>query len=75
MSKEMGVIMLGLAVVLTPQLGIPDSWKVVVLSLLGLGVMLLGFLLRGQLLTRSGHTTSPESRPFVENTEHTELRS
>ncbi len=75
MSKEMGVILLGLVIIVTPFLGIPGSWKTAVIVIAGLGVMLLGFLLRGQLLTRSGHTASPESHPFVENTQHQELHS
>lgn len=75
MSKEMDVILLGLVIIVTPFLGIPGSWKTVVIVIAGLGVMLLGFLLRGQLLTRSGHTASPESHPFVENTQHQELHS
>lgn len=64
MSKEMTVIVLGVLVVITPYLGIPGSWKTVILVLAGLAIAGAGFLLRGEALARGagrgrGH--------FVEN--------
>ncbi len=56
MSKEMTVIALGVLVVVTPYLGIPGSWKTVVLVVSGLALAGVGFLLRGEALARSaGH--------------------
>ena len=65
MSKEMGVVLLGLLVVITPYLGFPSGWREVLLLLAGLGVMLLGFLLRGEQLSRS--VRPAERLPFVES--------
>ncbi len=64
MSKEMTVIVLGALVVITPYLGLPGSWKTVILVLSGATLAGVGFLLRGEALARSsmhgrGH--------FVEN--------
>ncbi len=68
MSKEMGVILLGFVVVITPFLGVPSSWKTALFVGGGLGVMLLGFLLRGEVLSRSMQgTASRDGHPFVEN--------
>ena len=70
MSKEMGVIGLGIFVVVVPFLGIPEAWKTPLLVVAGLLVALLGFLMRGQVLSQSrGRDAHPEGRPFVENTE------
>ncbi len=64
MSKEMTVIALGVLVVITPYLGVPGSWKTVILVLAGLGLAGLGFLLRGEALARdAGHGHDH----FVEN--------
>ncbi len=62
MSKEMTVIVLGLLVAVTPFLGIPGSWKTAVFVLAGLGMAIVGFLLRGEALAR-GNTHNH----FVEN--------
>ncbi len=64
MSKEMTVIALGVLVAVTPYLGIPGSWKTVILVLAGLALAGIGFLLRGEALAREagqGHDH------FVEN--------
>lgn len=65
MSKEMTVIALGVWLVVLTQLGIPGSWRTVLLVLTGLGLMVLGFLLRIEA-TRDGmrHT---DHGTFVEN--------
>jgi len=63
MSKEMGVILLGVWVIIVPYLGIPSGWRTIILVLTGIGLMLLGFMLRAQELT------APQGRKntFVEN--------
>jgi hypothetical protein len=65
MSKEMTVIALGILVVITPYLGVPGSWKTIILVLAGLGIAGVGFLLRGESLAR-GQGQSGQ-RHFVEN--------
>ncbi len=57
--------MLGLLVVVTPYLGFPGGWRETLLLLSGLGIMLLGFLLRGEQLSRTVRTT--DRLPFAEN--------
>lgn len=64
MSKEMTVIVLGLLVAATPFLGIPGSWKTLVLVLAGLGLAGAGFLLRGEALARGA---GRGNKHFVEN--------
>ena len=64
MSKEMTVIALGVLVVVTPYLGVPGSWKTVILVIAGVALAGVGFLLRGEALAREagdGHDH------FVEN--------
>ena len=46
MSRESIVLLLGVIVLFTPSLGIPDSWKKYILLGAGLLLILLGFLLR-----------------------------
>jgi hypothetical protein len=64
MSKEMGVILLGLLniIVATNLLAVPGSWREVILVVSGLGLMALGFLLRAEVLSRGSNHSS-----FVEN--------
>ncbi len=66
MSKEMTVIALGLFVAVVPYIGIPSSWKTPLLLVVGILIILMGFLLRGSALSRG--TEGSESRPYVENT-------
>ncbi len=65
MSKEMTVIALGVLVTITPYLGVPGSWKTVILVVAGIALAGVGFLLRGESLARGegggGH------HHFVEN--------
>ena len=61
MSKEMTLIVLGILVAITPQLGIPSDAKTVLLTLAGLGIAAIGFLLRGETLSRG--VEGSESRP------------
>lgn len=65
MSKEMSVILLGVAVVVVPYLGIPASWRTLLLILVGLTLIVIGFLLRSQRLAHAGK--SSPYHPFVEN--------
>lgn len=65
MSKEMSVILLGVAVVIVPYLGVPASWRTLLLLLAGLALIVIGFMLRSQGTARVGKN-SPY-HPFVEN--------
>ena len=66
MSKEMGIIVLGVVVVIQPYLGVPNSWHTVISVVAGLAIMVLGFLLRGEALAGGRKGSSRHS--FVENT-------
>ena len=63
MSKEMTVVALGVWVVIVPYLGVPGSWRTAILVLSGIGIALVGLLLRGERLARGG----TESRSFAES--------
>lgn len=65
MSKEMTVIVLGLFVIVVPFLGIPGEWRTILLALSGLVLSTVGFLLRGELLSRG--TRPNEHHPFEES--------
>lgn len=61
----MNIIALGVFLVILPYLGIPGSWRTVLIVLSGLAVAAIGFLLRGETLSRG---ILPDPRhPFVEN--------
>lgn len=64
MSKEMTVIALGVLVAVTPYLGLPGLWKTVILVLAGFLLAGVGFLLRGEALSRGA---GEGKRHFVEN--------
>lgn len=70
MSKEMWIIALGVVVVLAPQLGLPGSLRTLILTLCGAAIAIIGFMLRGEQLSRNG-LSRRGSLPFVEN-DHTE---
>ena len=65
MSKETSVIVVGLWVLVMPYLGIYRSWLTVLMVLTGLGLILLGFLLRGEKIARGSERSPDES--FVES--------
>ena len=65
MSKETVVIALGIWIIIVPYLGVPSSWKSILLVLSGLVVVSLGFFLRTEALSRTSKIT--RSQPFVEN--------
>lgn len=72
MSKEMTVIALGIWILLVPHLGVPGSWRTTILIVTGLGVALVGFLLRGEAIARGfrppeSHTARRIEHTFVES--------
>mgnify|MGYP001580041606 CR=1 FL=1 len=73
MSKEMLVIALGIwIIVIRTLLGIPGSWQTVLFVGTGVVLAVIGFLLRGEAISRAG-TPRPEhpgrsgNYPFVES--------
>ena len=79
MSKETGVIVLGMWVFLVPFLGVPGSWKTVLLVLSGLGIAVIGFLLRTEAVTNGTHahdsfTDSAHAAPAHETAVGEEVR-
>ena len=68
MSKETTVIVLGLWVVILPYLGIPGGWRTTLIIVSGIALMGLGFLLRGETLSRGSHKEHRGRNSFVENT-------
>lgn len=65
MSKEMGIILLGVAVVVVPYLGVPSAWRTLLLVLAGITLIVIGFLLRAQ--GTAGQEKRSPYHPFVEN--------
>jgi hypothetical protein len=65
MSKEMTLIVLGIWVAVVPYLGIPGMWRTALLVLSGIGIAIIGFLLRGEVLGRG--VTSSKHTTFVDN--------
>lgn len=65
MSKEMTVVALGIWILILPYLGVPGSWRTTLLALTGVGLIVLGFFLRAEVLSRGGRHGSHHS--FVEN--------
>ena len=57
----MTLIVLGIFVAVLPQFGIPSDAKTVLFTLVGLGIAAIGFLLRGETLSRG--VEGSESRP------------
>ena len=76
MSKESFVFLLGLVVLLTPFLGIPNDWKEAIF--IGIGILLLwaGYSLRRAAYLRSIESESGERRSeeFVEHV-HTDANA
>ncbi len=60
----MGIILLGIWIIIVPYLGIPDSWRTLLIALSGIAIAVLGLLLRGETLSRGQRGSN--SRPFVE---------
>ena len=72
MSKEMAVIVLGIVVAVTPYLGIPGSWKTILLLVTGVSILVLGFFLRAEMLSRG--LRRGNNHPFVENAHEEQTR-
>lgn len=73
MSKEMGVIALGIWVIIIPYLGVPGGWRTTIIVLTGLGLILLGFFLRAEAITRAGrrgHSSFVEHIPHSADAAH-----
>lgn len=66
MSKETGVIVLGIWVFILPFLGIPGSWRTILLALTGAALAILGFLMRGEILSSGVSQRSPR-HPFIDS--------
>ena len=64
MSKEMSIIVLGFLVVVTPHLGVPGSWHTFLFGVSGLAIAILGFLLRGETISRG---MRKKDSPFIES--------
>ncbi|HRH24401.1 MAG TPA: hypothetical protein PK109_02325 [Candidatus Paceibacterota bacterium] len=58
MARSSILILLGILVLLTPYLGLPYAWLMVLLPILGLCVLLIGITLRGK---RRAPVIAPES--------------
>jgi hypothetical protein len=71
MSKEILVIALGVWVAVVPYLGVPGSWRTAILILSGIALMVLGFFLRSETLSRTGKRSAHHT--FVENSDAVHL--
>ncbi len=65
MSKEVGVVVLGVWVAILPFLGFPGTWRTPILFLSGLSLVGLGFYLRVEALARE--RGSRTGTPFAQN--------
>lgn len=65
MSKEMGIIVLGVWIIVLPYLGIPGYMRTTLLVLSGIAIVSIGFFLRSEVLSRG--QTRVSHRNFVEN--------
>jgi hypothetical protein len=65
MSKEMFIILIGALLVVQTQFGIPVSWHTILTIVLGLLLVLLGFMFRTETLTRGAKAS--RSLPFKES--------
>ncbi len=70
MSKEMSLIVLGIMVAVIPQLGVPGGVKTVLLTVVGVAIAILGFLLRGEILSRKKDAS--ESYPVAQLPDRTD---
>ena len=71
MSKEMLVIALGVWIIVVRLfLGVPGSWQTALFILSGIALMVIGFLLRGEAISRQSapRTGNPRNYSFVEST-------
>ena len=71
MSKEAVVIVLGLWVMVMPFLGIPRAWLTALMIVTSVLLVVLGFLLRAEVISRTTRHTG-NHHPFVEHVPHEE---
>lgn len=71
MSKETLTFLLGIALVLLPFLGIPETWKQYTIASIGAMLIVIGYALRRGLFLRNIENEDGEraSDSFVETTE------
>ena len=62
----MTIIVLGVWVAIVPYLGVPGTWRTALLLVSGLGIAIVGFLLRGESIGRAQHRNARST--FVETT-------
>ena len=70
MSKDVAIIFLGLWIAVVPFLGFPGTWKTVIFITSGLGIVILTFLLRRDVISYVSRITSHKKRNtdvYVEN--------
>ena len=70
MSKEMMVIALGLLIIMIRTLlGVPGNWQTFLFIVAGVALAVIGFLLRGEALSRAGAPRQERggAYPFVES--------
>jgi hypothetical protein len=72
MSKEALVILLGAFTALLPFMGLPSSWRTVLMVLCGASLVLIGVLLRSETLSRGD---SRGSSFFVDNRSRSESQT
>lgn len=65
MSRETIVISAGIWVFVLPFLGLPESWRVVLFIFTGIGLVVLGFIMRAEVLARG--VKKDGRQPFTEN--------
>lgn len=68
MSKEVLVIVLGILTALLPFMGLPGSWRTILLVLIGIGIAVIGFFLRSEALGRGGES---RNHFFIDNRQTT----
>ncbi len=66
MSKETSVIVLGLWVLVMPYLGIPRTWLTALMILTAVLLVVIGFLMRAETLSRGTRATG-RHHTFVEH--------
>lgn len=68
MSKEIGVIALGIWVFILPFVGVPGSWKGILLMATGVALAMLGFFLRAETMGRGVNSPRAPFRDSIHDT-------
>lgn len=66
MSKETAVVALGVWAIVLPYLGVPRVWLTILMVITGIGLIVIGFLLRAEVLSRGRHHATRHAT-FVES--------